>query len=51
MNKEEQKEFDKVVEERDNARRHAARLRKQLAGTLSLLALHGIDLKKLDEEL
>ena len=51
MTKDEQKEFDKVVEERDAARRSVARLRKQLAGTLSLLAFHGIDLKKLDEEL
>lgn len=51
MTNEEQKEFDKVVKERDDALRYNARLRKQLAGTLSLLALHGVDLRKLDKEL
>lgn len=49
MTSEEQKKFDKVVEERDAARRTVQNLRKQLAGTLTLLALHGIDLEKLNE--
>lgn len=50
MTSEEQKEFDKVVEERDRARRHCDRLKRQLAGTLSLLALHGVDQTKKEYE-
>jgi hypothetical protein len=40
-----------LQKERDAAQRHVSRTRKQLAGTLSLLALHGIDLFELDDEL
>ncbi len=44
-----EKELKKTIEERDAARRRADRLRRQLAGAFSLLALHGIDLDKFNE--
>ena len=41
------KTIQELQKKRTNVRRHNARLRKQLAGMLSLLALHGIDLEGL----
>lgn len=49
MTSEEEKELKKTVEERDAARRHVDRLKRQLAGAFSLLALHGVDLDKFNE--
>ncbi len=49
MTSEEEKELKKAIEERDAARRRADRLKRQLAGAFSLLALHGIDLDKFNE--
>ena len=44
-----EKELKKAIEERDAARRHVDRLKRQLAGAFSLLALHGVDLDKFNE--
>ena len=51
MTSEEEKELNKVTEERDAARRHASRLKGMLAGAYSLLAMHGVDLGKDDERI